>query len=380
MDFSLNEDQEDIKKAATRFAENKLNEGIEELDRKSEFSRKNWEACAGFGLQGMLIPEEYGGMGQNALDFAAVMEGIGYGCRDNGLIFSLNAHILACEMPLFHYGSDELKKRYLPGLGSGELIGANAMTEPDSGSDVYSLRTTAVKDGDHYILDGSKTFVTNAPVADVFIVYARTDSSKGFFGISCFLVDKETEGFTVGKKIEKMGLRTSPMSDLGLNGCRIAAANLIGSEGSGGIIFSDSMEWERALILSGCVGVMERQLKECIKYANVRKPGKQPISRYQSVANKIAEMKVRLETSRLMLYKVAWLKTNRKTATMESSIAKLYISEAYINNCRDAMQIYGGYGYMVEYELERELRDALASAFYSGTSEIQKNIISSLLF
>lgn len=379
MDFSLNEDQVSLQEAAIKFAQNKLNKGMEELDRKSEFSKKHWDACAAFGLQGMLIPEQFGGMGLSATDFVAVMEGIGYGCKDNGLIFSVNAHILACLMPILHFASDELKEKYLSRLVTGEIIGANAMTEPDTGSNVYELKTTAVKEKDYYRLNGSKTFVTNAPVADVFIVYARTDSSKGFWGISCFLLDREMEGLTIGKKIEKMGLRTSPMSDLGFDDCKVPATNLIGKEGTGGIIFSDSMEWERGLIQANCIGVMERLLDECIKYTHVRKLGKQPIGKFQSVANKISEMKVRLETSRLMLYKVAWLKTNKKTATLESSIAKLYVSESYINNCRDAMQIYGGYGYMVEYELERELRDAFASSFYSGTSEIQKNIISSLL-
>lgn len=379
MDFTLNENQIDLKNSAVKFSQAKLSDGMVELDRESKFEHGRWKACADFCLHGMLIPEDYGGMGLNAIDFAAVMEGIGYGCKDNGLIFTVNAHILACVMPVLHYGSGELKEEYLARLGSGELIGANAMTEPDSGSNVYALQTTALREKDCFILNGSKTFVTNAPVADVFIVYAKTDTSKGFFGISCFLVDRDTEGLIVGKKIEKMGLRTSPMSDLGLNNCKVPLSNLIGKENAGGIIFSDSMEWERGLILANCIGVMERQLDGCIKYANDRKLDKEPIGKYQSVANKLADMKVRLEISRSMLYKVAWLKTNMKTASMESSISKLYISEAYIQNCRDAMQIYGGYGYMVEYELERELRDAIASAFYSGTSEIQKNIISSLM-
>ncbi len=379
MDFSWNEDQRELKETALKFAEGKLREGVEELDRKSEFSRASWEASADFGLHGMLLPEDYNGMGLDAIDYAAVMEGIGYGCRDNGLVFTINAHVLACIMPLMHYGSDELKEKYLGKMGSGEIIGANAMTEADTGSDVYSLQTTAVREGDYFILNGAKTFVTNAPIANAFIVYAKTDTSKGFFGLSCFLVDRDTEGLIVGKKIEKMGLRTSPMSDMGLNDCKVPCANLIGKEGSGGIIFSDSMEWERSLILSNCIGVMERQLDECVKYTNVRKVGKQPIGKYQSVSNKIAEMKVRLETSRMMLHKAAWLKSNKKTASLESSVTKLHISESYIENCREAMRIYGGYGYMVEYELERELRDAIASTIYSGTSEVQKNIISSLI-
>lgn len=379
MDFSLNEDQISLKEAAIKFARSKLNEDLIELDKKSEFSYGGWKACADFGLLSMLIPKAYGGMELSALDFAVVMEGMGYGCSDNGLIFSINAHILACEMPLCHFGSEEQKQKYLPKFCTGELIGANAMTEPDTGSDVYALRTTASKEKDYYVLNGSKTFITNGPIADLFIVFAKTSNSRGFFGISCLLLERGMEGFTVGHKFEKMGLRTSPMSDIAFNNCKIPHSNLIGGEGIGGIIFSDSMEWERSLILANCIGAMKRQLEYCIKYVKVRKVGNQPIGKYQSIANKISEMRVRLETSRLMLYEVAWLKSNKKPAAIESAMTKLYVSESYIMNSRDALQIHGGYGYMVEYQLERELRDAQASTVYSGTSEIQKNIISSLV-
>lgn len=379
MDFSLNKSQKTLKTSATAFAKANLNDSVDERDKKNEFSRDGWNACADFGLQGILVPEVLGGMGLDAVDYAAIMEGIGCGSKDNGLIFSIGAHILTCVIPLLHHGSQEIQEKYLTKLGSGEMIGASAMTEADSGSDVYALETTAEKTTDYYVLNGNKTFVTNAPVADVFIVYAATNPSKGFFGLSCFLIEREAEGLFIGNKMEKMGLRTSPMADLGFSNCRVPVSRLIGEEGAGGIMFSSSMEWERGLILANCIGIMDRQLKACLKYANTRKPGTQVIGKYQSIAHKLSEMKVRLETSRLMLYNVAWIKSKKKTATVESSVAKLYISESYIQNCRDAMQIHGGYGYMAEYELERELRDALASSFYSGTSEIQKNIISSML-
>jgi alkylation response protein AidB-like acyl-CoA dehydrogenase len=379
MEFSFTPNQEELKTSAIEFAKAKLNDSIEKRDRNNEFSFDCWRACAEFGLQGILVPERYGGLALDALSYAAIMEGIGQGCTDNGLIFSINAHVLTCVIPILHHGSEEQKDAYLNYLVSGELIGANAMTEADSGSDVYSLRTSAEKKNDYYLLNGSKTFVTNAPVADIFVVYAATGKTKGFFGLSCFLVEKDTDGLHVGNKIEKMGLRTSPMSELGFNNCKIPTSNLIGQEGGGGILFSSSMEWERGLILANCIGIMDRLLTDCVRYTNTRKLGAQPIGQHQAIAHKLAEMKVRLETSRLMLYKVAWLKSQRKTATVDSSIAKLVISESYIQNCRDAMQIFGGYGYMVEYELERELRDALASSLYSGTSEIQKNIIASII-
>ncbi len=379
MEFSFTDHQEEFKASAREFAQLKLNDAVAERDKDNEFSRSGWNACAEFGLQGILVPEEYGGLGLDALYYAAIMEGIGAGCKDNGLVFSVNAHVLTCIIPVLLHGSAELKDAYLPGLVSGELIAANAMTEADSGSDVYTLRTTAHRENDHYLINGSKTFVTNAPVADAFIVYAATKKGGGFFGLSCFLVESNSPGLMVGEKIEKMGLRTSPMSELGFNNCRIPAANLIGEEGAGGILFSSSMEWERGLILAPCLGSMDRLLSDCVHYAHTRKTGSQAIGSHQSISHKLAEMKVRLESSRLSLYKAAWLKTMKKPAALETSLAKLTVSESYIENCRDAMQIYGGYGYMVEYELERELRDALASSLYSGTSEIQKNIISSLL-
>ena len=379
MDFSLTEHQEEFKSSALEFAQLKLNDGVPERDKHNDFSHTGWKACADFGLQGILVPEKYGGLGLDALYYAAIMEGIGQGCKDNGLIFSVNAHILTCILPLLLHGSDELKDTYLPGLVSGNLIAANAMTEPDSGSDVYAPRTSAVKGDGHYLLNGSKTFVTNGPVADLFVVYAATKKGGGFFGLSCFLVDKDSPGLYIGEKIEKMGLRTSPMSELGFNNCKVPTSNLIGEEGAGGLLFSSSMEWERGLILAHCVGIMDRVLNNCQSYARTRKISGQPISSHQSISHKLAEMKVKLETSRLLLYKAAWCKAMKKPAALDTSLAKLSISESYIENCRTALQIYGGYGYMVEYELERELRDALASSLYSGTSEIQKNIVSSLL-
>lgn len=379
MDFLWSKDQEAFKKAAIVFAESKLNDEIIIRDRKNEFSYKGWKLCAEFGLQSMFISKKYGGMAFGLFDGIAVLEGVGYGCRDNGLIFTINAHIWGCEMPLYYFGSEEQKKKYLPYLCSGKLIGAHAITEPDSGSDVYSLMTTAVKERDYYILNGNKTFVTNAPIADVFIVYARTGNLKGFTGLSCFLIDKGLKGLSIGKTFEKMGIRTSPMSDIIFNNCKVPKKNVIGKENSGVVVFNSTIEWERIFMFANCIGIMEHQIMACIEYAKKRTMDNTPIGKHQSIANKIVDMKLRLETSRLMLYKAAWLKANKKSAAMESAMVKLYISEAYIQNSRDAIHIHGGYGYMTEYELERELRDALAGTLYSGTSEIQRNIIAGLL-
>lgn len=375
MDFSWNKYQKELKEKASKFARISLNEDVAERDKKGKFSRSGWNACVDFGLQAMIIPKRYGGMEFKPLDVVSVLEGIGFGCKDNGLIFSVNAHIWGCETILLHFGTQEQRKTYLPMLCNGKLIGANAMTEPASGSDVYSLKTIAEKQKDYYILNGSKTFVTNAPIADLFMVYARTGKGKGLFGISCFMVEKGTNGLSVGKDFEKMGLRTSLMADVFFDNCKVPKSSLVGKEGSGAAIFNDSMEWERIFILANCIGVIERLLDNCVRYVKERMLRDRPIVKNQSIANKIAEMKVSIETSRLLLYKAAWLKGNNISAIAESSIAKLYVSESYVQICRHAMQIYGGYGYMIEYEIERELRDALASTLYSGTSEIQKNII-----
>jgi alkylation response protein AidB-like acyl-CoA dehydrogenase len=263
----------------------------------------------------------------------------------------------------------------LPGLVSGGL-GLHAMTEPGSGSDAYSLKTRAEKKGDRYILNGSKTFSSNAPDADVTIVFANLDPSLGANGVTAFLVDKGTPGFTVGRKLHKMGLRTSPMAEIALQDCEIPLSNLLGKEFGGQAVFTSSMEWERICILASHLGAMQRIMETCVKYAKERKQFGEPIGKFSAIANKIADMDVRLETGRLALYKAAWLKAQGRHPLREAAIAKLYVSEACVQSCLEAIQIFGGYGYMTEYELERELRDAISGTIYSGTSEIQRVIIS----
>jgi len=253
------------------------------------------------------------------------------------------------------------------------------MSEPGSGSDAYSLRTRAERTAEGYVLNGSKTFVTNAPVADLAVVFATLDPAKGMWGITAFVIEKGTPGFRVGGPLEKMGLRTSPMAELFLEDCRLPEAARLGPEGAGARIFNHSMEWERSCILATQVGAMERQLEECIEYARQREQFGQPIGKFQSVANRIADMKVRLETSRLLLYQAAWLKSAGKPATMQAALAKLYLSESFVQSSLDAIRIHGGYGYMSEFEIERDLRDAVGGTLYSGTSDIQRTIIARLL-
>ena len=377
MDFSWSEEQQQLRQGAIKFGAS-LNEGLAQRERDAEFPRQLWKKCAEFGLQGMVVPEALGGGEHTPLNMVAILEGIGYGCRDNGLILSVGAHLWACEIPLCLFGTDQQQQQHLTRMCSGEIIGANAMTEPDSGSDAYSLRTTAVKDDDgSYVLNGSKTFVTNGPVADLFVTYARTGGS-GFAGITGFLVERGTPGLSVGPKFEKMGLRTSPMSEVAFEDCRVPEENIVGRVGSGSFVFNASMEWERLMIMASAIGVMEHLLERCTVYVKERKVGGTPISKHQAVAHQLVDMELRLESCRAVLYRAAWLKGEKGSAMRESAMAKVAVSEAYVHACRTAIQLHGGYGYMAEYALERELRDATASTLYSGTSEVQRNIIAAL--
>lgn len=379
MDFAWTEEQLAYKKAVIDFAQKELNQGLIERDRDGVLSRQNWKKCAEFGITALPIPEQYGGADADIMTAMLTMEGLGYGCKDNGLIFGMNAQLWSVQMPILTFGSEELKQKYLPGLCNGDLIGAHGMSEPDSGSDAYALRTRARRVEGGYILNGTKTFVTNAPVSDLSVVFANVEPEKGMWGITAFIIETGTPGFTISRDIEKMGLRTSPMGELVLQDCFVPDSHRLGPEGAGSRIFNHSMEWERACILASNLGTMERQLEESIQYARDRLQGGQSIGKYQSVANRIVDMKVRLETARLVLYKVAWLKKMGKPAMLEAAIAKLYLSESFVESGLDAIRTLGGYGYMTEFEVERNLRDAIGGTLYSGTSDIQRNIIARLL-
>jgi alkylation response protein AidB-like acyl-CoA dehydrogenase len=379
MDFAWTEEELAYKNSVIKFAQKELNTGLIERERTGEFSRENWIKCANFGIQGLPIPEEYGGAGADIMTTMLCMEGLGFGCRDNGLIFALNAQMWAVELPILTFGTEEQKKKYLPGLCSGELIGAHGMTEPDSGSDAYSLRTRADRGDGGYVLNGTKMFVTNAPMADVAVIFATVDPNKGMSGITGFIVDKDMKGYSISRHIEKMGLRTSPMAEIVLQDCFVPEENRLGLEGAGTSIFTNSMGWERSSILGSNIGAMEYQLQKCIRYVRERRQFGKPIAKFQSISNRIADMKVRLETARLLLYKVAWLKKNGKPAVMEAALAKLYLSESFVQSSLDAVRVHGGYGYMTEFEVERDLRDAIGGTIYSGTSDIQRTIIARLL-
>jgi len=379
MEFSLSAEQRELKEAAVAFARTRLNHDLAEHEASGEFPLEAWQACARFGIQGLPIPAELGGSGSDILTTVLVMEALGYGCQDNGLIFSLNAQMWSIELPLVKFGTPAQQQAYLPGLVSGDLIGVHAMTEPDSGSDAFSMRTRAERVGDDYLLNGTKLYITNAPVADVVLVFASHPGRPRQAGISAFLVDKGTPGFTVSRNLEKMGLRTSPMGEVVLADCLVPAGKRLGPEGAGTAIFNSSMGWERSCILASALGAMQRQLETCVSYARARKQFGQAIGKFQSVADKVADMYLRLEAARLLVYQAAWLAQQGKRAVAQAAAAKLFTSEAWVQSSLDAIQIHGAYGYMKEAGIERDLRDAVAGTIYSGTSEIQRVILSQML-
>jgi alkylation response protein AidB-like acyl-CoA dehydrogenase len=375
MNFELTPEQQTLQEAAIEFARRDLNGNMIERDAQQVFSHDGWKKCAAFGVQAMPVPKEYGGRGADPITTIAIMEGLGYGGLDQGLLFAINAHMWTNSIPLLKYGTAEQKKKYLPGLCDGSLIGANGASEPDAGSDIFSMQARVAKDGGDYVLNGRKIFVTNAPVADLFVLYATLDPRLGAAGTCAFIVEKRTRGLSVGKKKDKMGLRTALMAELLLEDCRVPGTALLGREGRGVEVFNCSMAWERACILATCLGTMRRQFERCVEHARKRKQFGQPIGKFQSVANRIVDMKLRYETARLLTYRVGWLMQNEKAADMDAAMAKLYVSESFVKSCLDAIQVHGGRGFLTELELEREMRDSVGSTLYSGTSEIQRNII-----
>lgn len=375
MNFDWTEEQRDFRSTVIDFARRHLNESVLAGDADSVFPHEAWKKCAEFGIQGLPVPPEYGGQGADPLTITLAMEALGYASADNGLIFSLNAQMWSCEVPLIRFGNEAQKRRYLPGLCDGSLIGVQAMSEPESGSDAFSLATRVERDGEEFVLNGSKTFITNAPVADIFVVFATSDRSKGAFGLSAFLVDRKSPGLETGTPFRKMGLRTSPMCELSFSDCRIPAANLLGPFGAGMAIFNHSMEWERGMILASAVGTMQRQLETAVAYARQRRQFGKTIGKFQAVSHRLVDMKVRLEAGRLLLYQLGWAMSQGRSTGMESAMVKLYLSESLVQSSLDAILTHGGYGYMTDSEIERDLRDAIGGRIYSGTSDIQRNLI-----
>ena len=381
MDFSWPTEYLKYKDEVVQFAKAELNEAMEERDEKQTFPRALWKKCADFGIHGLSLPKTYGGSLEedNFLRSMLAMEGFGYACSDNGLAFGLNAQMWTVQTPILHFGNEEQKEKYLLPMAKGELIGAHALTEPDAGSDVFSMQMCAEKVEGGYVLNGKKHLITFAPICDVALIFANSNPQYGKWGITAFLIEKNTPGFKASSKKSKMGMRSIPIGDFELKDCFVPVENRLGGEGAGYSIVNHSLEYDRCCILASQLGAMERQLEKAIDYAKDRQQFKQPIGQFQSVSNRIANMKLRLETARLLLYKTAWLKQNGKSATMESALLKLHLSESFLASSMDAIRTYGGRAYLSENGIERDLRDSIGGVLYAGTSDIQRNIISKFL-
>ncbi|MFS4481480.1 acyl-CoA dehydrogenase family protein [Hyunsoonleella sp. 2307UL5-6] len=381
MNFNPTPNQLELKKKFSFFAKANLNKSIQERDKTCSFSREDWKTCADFGIQAIAVPPQYGGDKRelDLLSSTIAMEGLGYGCLDNGLPFALSAQMWTVQLPIAEFGTELQKSKYLPLLSSGEKIACHALTEPNAGSDVFNMKTSATKVDGGYILNGEKCLITLAPVADIALIFAVTNSKLGKWGISAFIVEIDTLGFSVSTNKEKMGLRTVPIGSLYFKDCFVPEENRLGKEGAGWSITNHSLEHDRCSILASQLGAMEYQLEQSIAYVKKRQQFGTAVGAFQSVSNRIADMKLRLETSRLLLYNVAWIKDQGKSAMLESALLKLQLSESYVASSLDNIRNHGGYGYLSENDIERDLRDAVGGVIYAGTSDIQRNIIAKLL-
>jgi alkylation response protein AidB-like acyl-CoA dehydrogenase len=337
--------------------------------------RDRWRQLGRAGFLGLCIPRKLGGAGHGALATALAIEALGRGSADMGIVFSAAAHLFACAMPIAEHGCEVLQARLFPGLASGDLVGANAITESEAGSDVTALRCRAIAEGDGYRLAGSKSFVTNGPVADVTTVYATRNPTDGFLGITAFAVERGTPGLSVGRPIEKVSLATAPASWIELSNCLVSSSARLGAEGQGASVFQRSMTWERSCLFAAYVGMLDRQLDRTIAFARERKQFGRSIGRNQAVSHRIAEMKLRLERSRLLLYRACWRIDQGKPADLDIALSKLSISHSAVASSTDAVHLHGGAGIESQNGIERMLRDALPSTIFSGTSEIQRELI-----
>jgi alkylation response protein AidB-like acyl-CoA dehydrogenase len=377
MDFSFTEEQQMFKDSVLKFAEKEIRPGI--LQREEEgFSLDVWKKMGEFGLLGLCIPTEYGGGGADAMTTVVGLEAFGHGGWDGSLCVVWGSHLLIGAMPIVELGTKEQKEKYLPKMATGEKIGAFALTEPEAGSDASGLKTTAVRNGDHYILNGSKTFISNAPIADVFVVFASIDLEKRAGGLTIFIVEKDTPGLTVGKALDKYGGKSTPTGELFFDDCRVPAENMLGKEGEGFQAMLYALGWER-IAFAPTIGLMEADLEACIEYAKERKQFGRPIGKFQLVQAMLSEMKIDLEASRYLAYLVAWKKDKGEFIGLDAAIAKTFITEAAERSAQKAVQIFGGYGCMKEYPIGRSLWFSKMATIGGGTSQIQRTVIGRLL-
>ncbi len=380
MDFSLTDEQRMFKEQVLRFARKELAPRAQEFDLRSEFDWEAWKKLGEFGILGLHFPEELGGSGADVLTSVLAAEALGEAGVDGGLALSYGAHTYLCADTIFSHGTDEQRRKYIPKLAKGEWVGCMGLTEPSAGSDVASLRTRAEKRGDRWVLNGSKMFITNGAIADVAVIYAKTDTSAAQMGISAFIVEKGSPGFSVGRNLIKMGVRASPTSELIFDDCEIPKENLLGREGAGFLMAMQTVEWDRSTLLAPFVGAASYLIERCSKYAQEREQFGRPIASFQAIRHKIADIKIFLEAARPLVYRIAWCKDQgRPLNHLEAAVAKLFIGDWSLKPTSDAVQVFGGYGYCHEYDVERAFRDGRLAPLGGGTSDIQKVLISRLM-
>lgn len=379
MNFELDAKEQQAFDDAAAFAVENLNDDNVGRDERGEFSRELWLRAARYGFLGLQAPRRFGGKELSSVHAAAVMEGLGFGCRDNGLTFAINAQAWSVVDALFRFGSEQQQARYLPAVLAGEKIGCFAMTEAESGSDCFALQARAEQSDHAFRINAEKQLVTFAPIADFAIIFASEDLKAGNWGVSAFIVDADTAGYKSSSAQSKMGLRSVPIGQINLQDCEIPVDQRLGAKGAGASVFNTTQETERSLILAPQVGSMQRQLNDVVDFARQRKQFGQPIGRFQSVSNRITDMKLNLETSRLLLYKTAWLRDQERPNMLEAALTNIHLAETFVESSLDAIRVRGGRGYLTEFEIERDARDAIGATLYGGTSDIQRLIVSRLL-
>ncbi|MFZ2958103.1 MAG: acyl-CoA dehydrogenase [Candidatus Ozemobacteraceae bacterium] len=375
MTFKLTPEQELIRASAREFAETHIMPIAAELDEKQEFSRELTDKIAKQGYLGIIVPREYGGAGAGTLTYCLIIEEISRACAAQSVTMSLTNSLVAG--PIINFGTDEQKKKYLPLLATGEKLCCFALTEPNAGSDSANQETTAVLQGDEWVLNGNKIFISNGGVADFAIVIASTDRSAKIRGLSAFIVEKGTPGFTVGVKENKLGIRASNTAELVFQNCRIPKSNILGGVGRGFRIAMDTLDGGRVGVGAQGVGIARAAYDASVKYARERKQFGSALIDFQGIAHKLVEMQMEIETTRLLTWKAAWLKDHKKRYAKDAAMAKLYGSEMATRVCHSAIQIHGGYGFIKDYPVERYYRDARITELYEGTSEVQRMVIAS---
>ncbi|MEV4711688.1 acyl-CoA dehydrogenase family protein [Micromonospora sp. NPDC049374] len=335
----------------------------------------DWRALGELGLLGASVEPKFGGGGHGALDTALLFEAFGRGCPDTGLVFAAAAHLFACAMPIAEFGDAPLKERLLPDMCAGRTVAANAMTEPDAGSDVARLATTATPVDGGYLLNGVKSFVSNGPLADVLVTYATTDPAAGHFAVTAFAVERRTAGIGVGEPFGKLGMKSCPAGQVTFTDCFVPGDQVLGERGQGSVVFQESMRWERTCLFALYVGLQERLVEQVIEHVQQRSQFGRKLTEFQSVTNRIVEMKLRLESSRLLLYRACWLLDRDEPGALASALSKLAVSEAAVAGATDAVQVLAGRGYLTQHGFEAALRDAVGGTIFSGTSDIQRQII-----